>query len=51
MKWLGLLKFDDDKSILIITENGQGSKSISMIFNPHGRGTMGQKIYTSETDR
>ena len=42
----GLLKVDDDKRILMITENGQGKQIHFDEFRTHGRGTMGQKIYT-----
>jgi DNA gyrase subunit A len=42
----GLLKVDDDRRILIITENGQGKQIHFDEFRTHGRGTMGQKIYT-----
>jgi len=42
----GLLKVDPDKRILMITENGQGKQIHFDEFRTHGRGTMGQKIYT-----
>ena len=42
----GLMKVDDDKRILIITENGQGKQIHFDEFRSHNRGTMGQKIFT-----
>ncbi len=41
----GLLKVDNDKRILMITENGQGKQVTFDSFTVHGRGTQGQKIY------
>ena len=41
----GLLKVDDTKRILMITENGQGKQVTFDPFSVHGRATQGQKIY------
>lgn len=42
----GLLRVNDDKRILMVTENGQGKQVRFDEFRTHRRGTMGQKIYT-----
>lgn len=42
----GLLKVDQSKRMLIVTENGQGKQIHYDEFRPHNRGTMGQKVYT-----
>jgi len=41
----GLLKVDNSRRILMITENGQGKQVTFDSFNVHGRGTQGQKIF------
>ncbi len=42
---VGLLKVDDNKRILMVTEKGQGKQVHFNNFNRHGRGTQGQLIY------
>ncbi|MFA5570400.1 MAG: DNA topoisomerase (ATP-hydrolyzing) subunit A [Sphaerochaetaceae bacterium] len=43
---VGLLKVDQSKRMLLITEKGQGKQVEFDEFKVHGRGTMGQIIYT-----
>ncbi len=41
----GLLKVDDTKRILMVTENGQGKQVTFDSFTVHNRATQGQRIY------
>ncbi len=41
----GLLKVDDTKRILMVTENGQGKQVTFDSFSVHSRATQGQRIY------
>ena len=41
----GLLKVDDTKRILMVTENGQGKQVTFDSFTVHRRATQGQRIY------
>ena len=45
---IGVVAVDDSKRILMVTDKGKGKQVRFDQFNAHGRGTMGQKIYTVE---
>lgn len=43
---VGLLQVSSQKCMLLVTENGQGKQIQFNQFRRHGRGTMGQRIYS-----
>ena len=43
---IGLVRVEEGKRILMVTENGKGKQVRFEEFNAHGRATMGQKIYS-----
>ena len=45
---IGVVAVDDSRRILMVTDKGKGKQVRFNQFNVHGRGTMGQKIYTVE---
>ena len=45
---IGVVAVDDGRRILMVTEKGKGKQVRFDQFKAHGRGTMGQKIYTVE---
>lgn len=45
---IGVVTVDDSRRILMVTDKGKGKQVRFNQFNVHGRGTMGQKIYTVE---
>ena len=45
---IGVVAVDDSRRILMVTEKGKGKQVRFDQFMAHGRGTMGQKIYTVE---
>lgn len=46
----GLIKVDDEKTALVVTNKGKGKQVDYSLFSRHGRGTGGQLIYKTEDD-
>lgn len=46
----GLIKVDNEKTALVVTNKGKGKQVDYSLFNRHGRGTGGQLIYKTEDD-
>lgn len=47
----GAVKVTEDENILLLTEKGFGKRVSFADFNPHGRGTGGQKIFGKTEER
>lgn len=47
----GAVKVTEDETILLLTEKGYGKRVLFEDFNPHGRGTGGQKIFGKTDER
>lgn len=47
----GAVKVSEDEKILLLTEKGYGKRVAFEDFNPHGRGTGGQRIFGNTEER
>ena len=47
---VGLVKVEEGKTVILVTDKGKGKQVDFELFMKHGRGTMGQKIYNLPND-